>query len=253
MKIKTRHYPTAEEQHTTTLPLLIHSIASQLHQYTMKTTATIILASVIGSTVGFAPTPTSQRASTSLAFFGQKKAASAKGSPLADEALEIYLDKYPVDAKTASFFFESWGMPESYQAPKSKKSIFSRKEADIKATFNAIASIYGDEEALGMVKIQPPVLAFEKENFQPSLDAFGEIFGYEESKEMIIRNPGLLATEPEDAAAATDLTMQLSYVVQVTRPIGAAGPVILVALLCVPALEQALGVGKGGLVAALFS
>mmetsp|Transcript_4716 Transcript_4716/g.7696 ORF Transcript_4716/g.7696 Transcript_4716/m.7696 type:complete len:220 (-) Transcript_4716:3891-4550(-) len=219
----------------------------------MKTTTTILLASAIGSTVGFAPTSPSQRTSTSLAFFGgQKKAAASKGSPLADEALETYLAKYPVNKETASFFFESWGMPESYQAPKSKESIFSRKDEEIKATFNTIASIYGDEEALKMVKIQPSVLAFEKANFQPSLDAFGENFGYEESKQMIIRNPGLLGTKPANAAAADDLTMQLSYVVQFTRPIGAVGPVILIGLLCVPALESALGVGKGELLSALF-
>lgn len=220
----------------------------------MKTTTTILLASAIGSTFGFAPTaPSSQRTSTSLAFFGgQKKAAASKGSPLADEALETYLRKYPSDKETASFFFESWGMPESYQAPKSKESIFSRKDEEIKATFNTIASIYGDEEALKMVKIQPSVLAFEKANFQPSLDAFGETFGYEESKEMIIRNPGLLGTKPANAASADNLTMQLSYVVQFTRPIGNVGPVVLISLLCVPALESALGVGKGELLSALF-
>lgn len=222
---------------------------------TMKTTTAILLACAIG-TLGFAPTsPSSQRtSSTSLAFFGQKKAApsSVKGSPLADEALETYLKKYPADIKTVSFFFESWGMPESYKAPKSKQSIFSRKNEEIKATFNTIASIYGDEAALKMVKIQPSVLAFEKDNFQPSLNAFGENFGYEESKEMVIRNPGLLGTKPANAATADNLTMQLSYVVEFTRPIGAVGPVILIGLLCVPALESALGVGKGELLSALF-
>ncbi|KAK1737250.1 hypothetical protein QTG54_012117 [Skeletonema marinoi] len=219
----------------------------------MKTTTTILLASAIGSTLGFAPTSPSQRTSTSLAFFGgQKKAASTKGSPLADEALETYLSKYPADAKTASFFFETWGMPESYQAPKTKTSIFSRENQEIKATFNTIASIYGDEEALKMVKIQPSVLAFQKENFQPSLNAFGENFGYEESKEMIIRNPGLLGANPANAASADNLTMQLSYVIQFTRPIGVVGPAVLIGLLCVPALESALGVGKGELLSALF-
>ena len=143
-------------------------------------------------------------------------------------------------------------MPASYTAPESKKSIFSRKNEEITATFNAIASIYGDEAALNMVKIQPSVLAFEKENFQPSLDAFGENFGYEESKEMVARNPGLLGSKPIDAASADSLTMQLSYVVQFTRPIGAAGPVLIIGLLCVPALESALGVGKGELLSALF-
>ncbi|KAL7453840.1 hypothetical protein ACHAWC_009130 [Mediolabrus comicus] len=127
-----------------------------------------------------------------------------------------------------------------------------QKNEELASTFNTIASIYGDEAALKMVKIQPSVLAFEKSNFQPSLDAFGETFGYEESKEMVIRNPGLLGSSPASAAGADDLTMQLSYVVAFTRPIGALGPATIIGLLCVPALESALGVGKGELFSALF-
>ena len=220
------------------------------------TLAVLLAAACSGSiTFGFAPTQQQPRASssTSLNFFGgQKKAASASKSPLADEAVQTYLSKYPSDQKTVSFFFESWGMPESYQAPKSSESIFSRKNEELASTFNTIASIYGDEAALKMVKIQPSVLAFEKSNFQPSLDAFGETFGYEESKEMVIRNPGLLGSSPASAAGADDLTMQLSYVVAFTRPIGALGPASIIGLLCVPALESALGVGKGELFSALF-
>ena len=222
------------------------------------TTLAVLLAAACtgSSTFGFAPAQQQPRASsTSLNFFGgQKKAASAaKSSPMADEAVQTYLSKYPSDQKTVSFFFESWGMPESYQAPKSSESIFSRKnEEELASTFNTIASIYGDEAALKMVKIQPSVLAFEKSNFQPSLDAFGETFGYEESKEMVIRNPGLLGSSPASAAGADDLTMQLSYVVAFTRPIGALGPATIIGLLCVPALESALGVGKGELLSALF-
>lgn len=221
------------------------------------TLAVLLAAACTGSTTfGFAPAQQQPRASssTSLNFFGgQKKAASAaKTSPLAEEAVQTYLSKYPSDQKTVSFFFESWGMPESYQAPKSSESIFSRKNEELASTFNTIASIYGDEAALKMVKIQPSVLAFEKSNFQPSLDAFGETFGYEESKEMVIRNPGLLGSSPASAAGADDLTMQLSYVVAFTRPIGALGPATIIGLLCVPALESALGVGKGELFSALF-
>ena len=222
------------------------------------TVAAILLvttACAIGSTLAFAPTPSQQRTPTSLGFFGggQKKAsASTKSSPFVNEAVQIYLNKYPADQKTVSFFFESWGMPARYQAPKSKQSIFSRNNEELAATFNAIASIYGDEAALKMVKISPTVLSFEKSYFQPSLDAFAETFGYEESKEMVIRNPGLLGSKPQDAKGADDLTMQLSYVVEFTRPIGAFGPASIIVLLFVPALESALGVGKGELLSALF-
>lgn len=223
----------------------VHDIST-----TMKVATLSIL---LGSSLGFSPTTPSQRtSSTSLAFFGgQKKSASVK-SPLAEDAIEIYLSKYPGNTKAVSFFFESWGMPERYRAPKSTESIFSRKTEELAATFNTLASIYGDEVALKMVKILPSVLAFKKENFQPSLDAFGETFGYDESKEMVIRNPGLLGSKPADAANADNLTMQLSYVVEFTRPIGALGPVCLIGLLSVPAIESALGVSKGELFSAFF-
>ncbi|KAL7448188.1 hypothetical protein ACHAWC_000428, partial [Mediolabrus comicus] len=113
------------------------------------TLAVLLAAACSGSTTfGFAPTQQQppRASSTSLNFFGgQKKAASAaKSSPLADEAVQTYLSKYPSDQKTVSFFFESWGMPESYQAPKSSESIFSRKNEELASTFNTIASIYGD-------------------------------------------------------------------------------------------------------------
>ena len=104
-----------------------------------------------------------------------------------------------------------------------------------------------------MVKIQPGVLAFNKDNFGPCLDIFGEKFGLEESKAMILRNPGLLSTKPSYAETADDLTMQLSYAVGFTRPIGNFGPFILIALVSVPAIESALGVGRGELFSYLFN
>eukprot|EP00985_Skeletonema_marinoi_P020823 scaffold12444_cov134-Skeletonema_marinoi.AAC.3 len=89
----------------------------------MKTTTTILLASAIGSTLGFAPASPSQRTSTSLAFFGgQKKAASTKGSPLADEALETYLSKYPADAKTASFSLKHGECPNHIRHQRRKQA-----------------------------------------------------------------------------------------------------------------------------------
>ena len=219
---------------------------------TMKSATALILSAAIGSATAFAPAQT-PRTSTSLAFFGgAKKTAAPKSSPLAEEAVEIYTSKYPGGARK-KFFFESWGMPDSYQAPEdTSANIFERKTAELTSTFNTIASLYGEEEALKMVKIQPGVLAFNKDNFKPSLEAFGENFGYEESKEMVMRNPGLLSVKPANAASADDLTMQLSYVVDFTRPIGAAGPVFILFLLSIPALESATGVSRGELFSSLF-
>mmetsp|Transcript_7104 Transcript_7104/g.12429 ORF Transcript_7104/g.12429 Transcript_7104/m.12429 type:complete len:218 (+) Transcript_7104:47-700(+) len=215
--------------------------------------STLILFTVIGSTIGFAPVQTTSRQSTSLDFFGGAKRNTVKSSPLADEAVEIYTTKYLSGGGTRQkFFFESWGMPESYKAPDEPESIFSRRVADLTASFNTIALLYGEEEALKMVKIQPGVLAFNKDNFGPSLDAFGENFGVEESKEMIIRNPGLLAVKPANARTADDLTMQLSYVVDFTRPIGLYGPGLILSLLSIPALEGVTGVSRGELLSSLF-
>ena len=144
-------------------------------------------------------------------------------------------------------------MPASYEKPaNAKEGIFKRQNADLISAFNAIAQLYGEDNALQMVKIQPGILAFRKENFAPSLAAFSEVFGEEESKDMVIRNPGLLSVNPKSAAAVDDLTMQLSYVVQYTRPIGNAGPAILLALVCVPAIEGALGLERGAFLNSLF-
>ena len=125
--------------------------------------------------------------------------------------------------------------------------------AELTAGFNTIADLYGPEEALTMVRIQPGALAFSRENFGPCLDAFGEKFGLEESKAMVLRNPGLLSVKPASAATADDLTVQLSYVVAVTRPIGNFGPLFIVSLLSVPAIESALGIGRGELLSSLLN
>lgn len=216
-----------------------------------------LLSALLGSTVGFAPVQTTTRPSTSLAFFGggAKKAAATKKYPQAAEAVELYTDKFMSGGKRRQkFFFESWGMPGTYSAPvDDTANIFERQVADLTAAFDVIAGLYGPEEALAMVRIQPGVLAFKKENFGPSLEFFGEKFGLEESKAMVLRNPGLLSVQPSSAETADDLTMQLSYVVSVTRPIGNFGPAFIAALLSVPALENALGVGRGELFSSLLN
>ena len=206
--------------------------------------ALLISTAIIGTTSGFAPTQITTRTPTSLSFFGTTtKSKSVKSSPLADEAVDLYTARYD-NIPTRKFFFDTWGMPPVYRERNenaSSESIFKRKNDSLVATFNTIASLYGEEEALKMVKIQPGILAFNKDNFGPSLTAFGENFGIEEAKEMVIRNPGLLSVKPANAETADDLTMQLSYVVEVTRPIGNFGPAAIIGLLSVPAIESATG------------
>ena len=232
----------------------------------MKAT-TLILTAAVGTTMGFAPTirtsspsraaAASSSTSSSLAFFGtsagkKKSPAKKKSSPLADEAVSIYTSKFSQTAQS-KFFWASWGMPDSFQKPEgSTPSIFARTEAELVSTFDVIASLYGDEEALKMVKIQPGVLAFNRENFRPSLEAFVEKFGANEARDMIVRNPGLLSVKPSNAEAADDLTMQLSYVVEFTRPVGALGPFLILGLVSVPAIESVVGVTRADLLASLF-
>lgn len=232
------------------------SVAHEIKTMKMMSVATFILsAACVGTAAGFAPANSSTRQSTSLAFFGggAKKSAAAAASPLATEAVDIYTNKFLSGGSRSKFFFESWGMPGAYSKPDEEKKIFARQSAELTATFNTIASLYGEDNALNMVKVEPRVLAFEKDNFGPSLEKFGDKWGIDEAKEMVIRNPGLLSVKPADAEAADDLTMQLSYVVEVTRPIGKAGPFAIVALLSVPALESATGVTRGELISGLFS
>lgn len=219
----------------------------------MKCSTSLALLAITGASA-FAPSSTQlSRQSTSLNFFGGKKSTAGASSPLATEAIAIYKARYPGTGEAQNFFFTGWGMPESYSAPESKEMLFSVQDDKLKATFNAIAKLYGEDNALQMVKIQPGVLAFNKDNFAASLDAFGEKFGLEEAKDMVMRNPGLLSVKPANAATADDLTMQLSYVVDATRPIGVAGPIGIIALLSVPAIEGALGMSKGELLASLLN
>ena len=220
----------------------------------MKLPTTLILSAIIGTTIGFAPVqPTTRNVPTSLNFFGTSSATKkSKSSPFADEAIELYNNKFNVGKARQNFFWESWGMPESYQPADSDAKIFAREQSELLSTFNTIASLYGEENALQMCTIQPSILAFNKDNFGPCLTAFGEKFGDEEAKAMVIRNPGLLSCSPASAKITEDSTMQLSYVVEFTRPIGIFGPIILVSLLCVPAIESALGLQRGGLITSLF-
>ena len=215
--------------------------------------AAIVAFVLFDPAIGFAPHPHIKSPTTSLAFFGgSPKKSTPAPSKLADEAVEIYLRKYPPNSTARpKFFFESWGMPESYSAPPSV-GLFRVQDAKLRETFDAIARLYGEENALRMVEIQPGILAFNKDNFRPSLENFGETFGYDQAKRMVMRNPGLLSVKPANAATADQLTMQMSYVVEWTRPIGAAGPFLILGLLMVPALEGATGVSRGELLGYLF-
>ena len=190
---------------------------------------------------------------------GAKKTpgGSAKASPLAQEAVEIFGAKYPFGrAPPKSSIMGDFGMPDrDLDGTKLKKAssgagkrLTDISETEAAASFNSLAKIYGDERALEMTKRLPIILSFDKNEFSPCYTAWAEIFGDEETKEMVLRNPGLLAVPSREAAKATDQTMTFSYIVAYTRPLGPILLPILPLLLCVPLLEQLTGVPIRGIV-----
>eukprot|EP00578_Thalassiosira_sp_NH16_P010373 CAMPEP_0181107932 /NCGR_PEP_ID=MMETSP1071-20121207/17350_1 /TAXON_ID=35127 /ORGANISM="Thalassiosira sp., Strain NH16" /LENGTH=182 /DNA_ID=CAMNT_0023191481 /DNA_START=65 /DNA_END=613 /DNA_ORIENTATION=+ len=82
--------------------------------------------------------------------------------------------------------------------------------------FNELARLYGDDEALAMVKIQPRSLKFKKDNFQIQLDSWEEQFGLEAAQGMVKRNPGLLGIGPTQLANS-ESSFYMSYVIAATR------------------------------------
>eukprot|EP00584_Thalassiosira_punctigera_P022806 CAMPEP_0172549194 /NCGR_PEP_ID=MMETSP1067-20121228/18337_1 /TAXON_ID=265564 ORGANISM="Thalassiosira punctigera, Strain Tpunct2005C2" /NCGR_SAMPLE_ID=MMETSP1067 /ASSEMBLY_ACC=CAM_ASM_000444 /LENGTH=179 /DNA_ID=CAMNT_0013336541 /DNA_START=108 /DNA_END=647 /DNA_ORIENTATION=+ len=138
---------------------------------------------------GFAPIVHNSRTETSL------HAARSKPSPLLEEALSVYPFQFrPDDEKSGT-------------------------KVSCSAAFNELARLYGDEEALAMVKIEPSSLRFPSDNFEPCLEAWTEQFGLESAQAMVRRNPGLLGIPPWQAEKPSESCMALSYVVAVTRPL----------------------------------
>jgi hypothetical protein len=189
-------------------------------------------------------------------FQNAAKKASAKTSPLAKEAVEIFGAKYPYDrAPLKSNVFNDiakFGVPTtdidgSAVLTKSAKKTASRRitdlsESDVVKNFSALASVYGEERSIDMVKIFPICLTFDTNQFSKTFAVWSEIYGAEKTKGMVSRNPGLLAVEPKDAPQSTEQTMVFSYIIAFTRPIGIFGPIGILALLSVPGIEASTGI-----------
>ena len=171
-----------------------------------------------------------------------------------DAAVSLYQKKYPANrAPRKRAFNAAMGMPRRdvdgtvYKVAQSNnsdmgKAFSDRPEADLRATFTVLAKYFGNDDALQMVKNFPLVLAMNRNNLVPVMKEYGATFGIDDAKEMVKRNPGLLFCQPADAAEADDLTMQFSYVVAATRPLG---PVLLygtLALLLEPTFEYVSGI-----------
>jgi hypothetical protein len=159
-------------------------------------------------------------------FTTQKKAVT--GSPLAKEAAEIFNKKYPFDKDTTTV--------------RERRSLADISETEAISSFNAIASVYGDDRSIEMVKISPLCLAFESKYLGEVFNLWAEQFGEEETKDMVLRNPGLLSVQPSLAKKTDDSTMVFSYIIAATRPIGAFGPVLIILLLLTPFIESVTGI-----------
>jgi hypothetical protein len=169
----------------------------------------------------------------------------------ADQAVVIYQTKYPDKGPRKRAWNSAAGMSSkdldgtSYVVAKSAemgKTFADRSEKDLKATFQDLAKVFGAEDALQMVKDFPIVLAITRKDLVPVMKAFSATFGEEDAGAMCKRNPGLLFLRPPVAAAADDLTMQFSYIIAFTRPVGPLILVTLLALLCEPGFETFSGI-----------
>jgi hypothetical protein len=122
----------------------------------------------------------------------------AKASSLTQEAVDIFGSKYPYNRqpkeKTIFDSYVSLGVPKTdidgtrYDkvgkgTGKRLTDITEKQAAD---SFNEIASIYGAERAIQMVKIFPICLTFDKSQFKNSFEEWRQTFGDEETKEMYV-------------------------------------------------------------------
>lgn len=181
-------------------------------------------------------------------------ATPTKSARAVDQAVGLYQKRYPKPRGPRKRAFNAGlGIPvadiDGTKLNVARDSVMGktfadRDEKDLRATFQEMVKVYGEAQSLQMVKDDPLVLAANRKNFKPTLSAFAEKFGLDESKAMVSRNPGLLFIAPSGpggADTATDLTMQFSYLVAATRPVG---PLLLYGtlfLLVSPAIEAVTG------------
>lgn len=210
---------------------------------TMNTfSITLLLSCLIAGTNGF--------------FQNAAKKTNAKSSPLAKEAVEIFGAKYPYDRgplksnifnDIAKFGVPNTDIDGTVVISKSAKNTASRRitdlsQSDVVKNFSALASVYGEERSIDMVKTFPICLTFDTKQFSKTFAVWSEIYGADAAMGMVSRNPGLLAVEPKDAVQSTEQTMVFSYIIAFTRPIGIFGPIGILALLSVPGIEASTGI-----------
>eukprot|EP00545_Synedropsis_sp_CCMP1620_P008300 CAMPEP_0119005874 /NCGR_PEP_ID=MMETSP1176-20130426/1979_1 /TAXON_ID=265551 /ORGANISM="Synedropsis recta cf, Strain CCMP1620" /LENGTH=204 /DNA_ID=CAMNT_0006957729 /DNA_START=53 /DNA_END=667 /DNA_ORIENTATION=+ len=170
----------------------------------------------------------------------QKKGAVKQAG---NAAIAVFEQKFPFDdgAPIQQVGLGNFGMPGSSTSAPGKR-LTDIGEPRARAAFAELAKLYGTDEALEMVQVQPIVLCFNYKLWKESLENWGEVYGLEKAQGMVQRNPGLLAVKPADAAASDESTMVFSYIVGITRPFSKVLLPLLLLLVLSPGIEQATGI-----------
>jgi hypothetical protein len=208
----------------------------------MKLVSTFVIAVAVVTQL-----PSSARAFFTFPAVSGKSGPFSKSSPQSDAAVALFLETFPPNRPTIKG--SRVGLPISdvdgtpvFAINSTGKRLTDIPEANVRANFSALATLYGPEQALAMVQALPIALTFNSKWFGPSLKAFAEKFGTERAKAMVARNPGLLALKLSDAATVNDQTMVFSYLVGYTRPLGPVLLPLLLFFLFAPAIEVTTGI-----------
>jgi hypothetical protein len=123
--------------------------------------------------------------------------------------------------------------------------LFDVNEDVLASRFNALVSIVKDEEiALQIVQNVPDSLGVPSERCQGNFNVFKAKFGFEGAVGLITRNPNLLSiptTGYGSAEVAGQDAVVLSYLINLTRPVGKPLIFILLALLLKPFVGPLIG------------
>jgi hypothetical protein len=159
-----------------------------------------------------------------------------------NDAMAVFEQKFPFDGSPApKVGLGAFGMPGGGAEPTGKR-LTDVGEPRARAAFGELAKLYGADEALAMVQVQPIILCFNYKLWKESLEKWEEVYGLEKAQGMVQRNPGLLAVKPADAATPSESAMAFSYIIAITRPASKVLLPLLIFLLLSPFIEAATGI-----------
>jgi hypothetical protein len=185
-------------------------------------------------------------------FQPPNKATSKVGKSKLNDAIALYQKRYPQNRGPRKRAFNAGvGLPvrdldgTKLKVAKSNtlgKTFSERSESELRATYQTLQKYFGDDDTYQMVQDFTLVLTMNRKNLAAIMAAYANNFGKDQADAMVKRNPGLLFCQPKDAATADNLTMQFSYVVAITRPVGPLLLYTLLALVFEPTFELLSGI-----------